>query len=236
MRVGLEGVAVGNGRTAFEHCLKSLGFYPQIQVMCRRSLDLIFKAKLDLFDLFDVCPHKLLGKKSNGRWFETMWRSCDVIVTHRIWGVFPWQPWLPSVTMKQYLVLTTFLSVVMPLFFLAAIKKSSWWSRRYLLGGFGCRIDSPQRLCDEKAVFQRSCGVVMVTVFLPFWLGIFRPGFLFSRHRFLCVKARDTLHFFSEGEIPYKLAPIPTENRAVLCMCYVRHLTHWGRDKMATIS
>ena len=29
---------------------------------------------------FDVGLHKLLNKRPNDRWFETLWRSCDVIV------------------------------------------------------------------------------------------------------------------------------------------------------------
>ena len=31
---------------------------------------------------FDVGPHKLLNRQSNDRWFETTWRSCDVIVMY----------------------------------------------------------------------------------------------------------------------------------------------------------
>ena len=31
-------------------------------------------------NFLDVGPHKLLNKQSNYQWFETTWRSCDVIV------------------------------------------------------------------------------------------------------------------------------------------------------------
>ena len=33
---------------------------------------------------FDVGLHKLLNKQANDRWFETIWRSCDVIIMNSI--------------------------------------------------------------------------------------------------------------------------------------------------------
>ena len=36
--------------------------------------------------LFDPGPHTLLNKQSNDRWFETRWRSCDVIIMGFVWG------------------------------------------------------------------------------------------------------------------------------------------------------
>ena len=32
-----------------------------------------------LWCFFDVGPQKLLNKQSNGRWFKTTWRPCDVV-------------------------------------------------------------------------------------------------------------------------------------------------------------
>ena len=145
-----------------------------------------------------MCPHKLLRKQSNDGWFETNASNALRDVCLAAMTTFSDDEAVFGTDDFPFSGHATF-------FFLSAIKKVVMMVTALSFG----------RLCvsywqPPTSLWRKSS----VSAFM--WS---RHGFLFSCHRFLYAKARDTLNFFSEGGIPYKLAPIPTENRSL----YVLH-------------
>ena len=53
-----------------------------------REIHLSLGQHSGLWSFFDVGPHKLSNKQSNGQWFETTGRSCDVIIMRMMAGLF----------------------------------------------------------------------------------------------------------------------------------------------------
>ena len=72
-----------------------------------------------LWCIFDVGPHKVLNTQSNDWWFQTKWRSCDVIVNiqYQIYRVTPTTldnsnyKWMGKLAFYSYRYIESFLSV-----------------------------------------------------------------------------------------------------------------------------
>ena len=69
-----------------------LRYWPIVQGIHRSSLNSPHKGPvMRTWCFFDVSSHTLLNKQSNDRWFESTWRSCDVIVMMGYTAAVAWQ-------------------------------------------------------------------------------------------------------------------------------------------------